>query len=73
MCFPRVNWQILAQTKAAAARGDAAVTPLADLEFIPYINENGTITDVETKGAKASAYAIYDEVSLFVCYVSVFL
>lgn len=51
------------QTRQAAARGDAAVTPLADLDLTPYLDENGMITKVETKGVKASVYAIYDEVS----------
>lgn len=50
------------QTKQAAARGDAAVTPLAELECVPYIDENGMITNVADKTAKASVYAIYDEV-----------
>ena len=50
------------QTKQAAARGDAAVTPLADLEFIPFLDKDGKLTTVDTKGVKASVYAVYDEV-----------
>ena len=49
------------QTKQAAARGDAAVTPLADLEFIPFLDKDGKLTTVDTKGVKASVYAVYDE------------
>lgn len=51
------------QTRQAAARGDAAVTPLAELPFVPYIDENGLVTNAEDKSAKASVYAIYDEVN----------
>lgn len=54
--------QIQEQTKQAAARGDAAVTPLADLEFIPFLDKDGKLTTVDTKGVKASVYAVYDEV-----------
>lgn len=50
------------QTKQAAARGDAAVTPLADLEFIPFLDKDGKLATVDTKGVKASVYAVYDEV-----------
>lgn len=55
--------QILEQTKQAAAKGDAAVTPLADLDFIPYIDGEGMVTNLDTAGVKASVYAVYDEVS----------
>eukprot|EP00904_Undaria_pinnatifida_P007530 jgi/Undpi1/3907/HiC_scaffold_16.g07275.m1 len=48
-------------TKQAAARGDAAVTPLAELELMPYLDEDGMITKVDTTGVKASVYAVYDE------------
>lgn len=49
------------QTKQAAARGDAAVTPLAELEFVPYLTEEGLVAKVDTTGVKASVYAVYDE------------
>lgn len=54
--------QIREQTKQAAARGDAAVTPLADLDFVPFLDKDGKLTQVDTKGVKASVYAVYDEV-----------
>lgn len=54
--------QIREQTQQAAARGDAAVTPLADLELVPFLDKDGKLTKVDTKGAKASVYAVYDEV-----------
>lgn len=50
------------QTRQAAARGEAAVTPLDELEFVPYIAEDGKISKVDTTGVKASVYAVYDEV-----------
>ena len=55
--------QMQEQTKQAAARGDAAVTPLAELEFVPYLTEEGMVAKVDTTGVKASVYAVYDEVS----------
>lgn len=55
--------QMQEQTKQAAARGDAAVTPLAELEFVPYLTEEGMVAKVDTAGVKASVYAVYDEVS----------
>lgn len=55
--------QMQEQTKQAAARGDAAVTPLAELEFVPYLTEEGLVAKVDTTGVKASVYAVYDEVS----------
>lgn len=55
--------QLQEDTKQAAARGDAAVTPLAELELMPYLDEDGMITKVDTTGVKASVYAVYDEVS----------
>lgn len=54
--------QMQEQTKQAAARGDAAVMPLADLEFIPFLDKGGKVASVDTKGVKASVYAVYDEV-----------
>lgn len=50
------------QTQQAAARGDAAVTPLADLEFIPFLDKDGKFTKLDSKGVKASVFAVYDEV-----------
>lgn len=50
------------QTRQAAARGDAAVTPLAELELMPYLDKDGMVAKVDTKGVKASVYAVYDEV-----------
>lgn len=50
------------QTRQAAARGDAAVTPLADLEFNSFLDKDGKVASVDTKGVKASVYAVYDEV-----------
>lgn len=38
------------------------MTPLADLEFIPFLDKDGKLTTVDTKGVKASVYAVYDEV-----------
>jgi len=58
--------QMREQTQAAAARGDAAVTPLADLEFIPFLDTEGMLTTLDTTGVKASVYAVYDEVCVFV-------
>ncbi|CAM9377011.1 unnamed protein product [Pylaiella littoralis] len=49
------------QTQQAAARGDAAVTPLADLEFIPFLDKDGKLTKLDSKGVKASVFAVYDE------------
>lgn len=56
------GWQMMEQTRQAAARGDADVTALADLEFVPYIDDAGMIPKLETSGVKASVYAVYDEV-----------
>ncbi|CAN0423237.1 unnamed protein product [Ascophyllum nodosum] len=53
--------KILEQTRQAAARGDATVTPLAELDFIPYIDGDGMITKVEKAGVKASVYAVYNK------------
>ncbi|CAM9722925.1 unnamed protein product [Scytosiphon promiscuus] len=53
--------KIQEQTRQAAARGDAAVTPLAELEFIPFVDEEGKVTSMDTTGVKASVYAVYDE------------
>lgn len=50
------------QTRLAAARGDAAVTPLADLELRSFIDKDGKVASVDTKGVKASVFAVYDEV-----------
>lgn len=50
------------QTRQAAARGDAAVTPLSELELIPYLDKEGMVSKVDTTGVKASVYAVYDEV-----------
>lgn len=36
------------------------VTPLRDLEFLPYLNEEGLITVCSEPTAKASVYAIFD-------------
>ncbi|CAM9846803.1 unnamed protein product [Ectocarpus sp. 12 AP-2014] len=49
------------QTRQAAARGDAAVTPLADLEFHSFLDKDGKVASIDTKGVKASVYAVYDE------------
>lgn len=55
--------QMVEQTRQAAARGDATTTPLSELELVSYISEDGMVSKVDTKGVKASVYAIYDEVS----------
>eukprot|EP00250_Pteridium_aquilinum_P016351 c23061_g1_i2 orf=224-1060(+) len=36
------------------------VIPLRDLEFLPYLNEDGLIMDCSEPNAKASVYAIFD-------------
>ncbi|KAH7433691.1 hypothetical protein KP509_07G081400 [Ceratopteris richardii] len=36
------------------------VKPLRDLEFVPYLNEDGLIADCSEPTAKASVYAIFD-------------
>ena len=43
---------------------------LDDLEFIPYLTEEGYISDPTQSGAKASVYAIFDE-SKTLCYIGV--
>ncbi|CAM9786023.1 unnamed protein product [Discosporangium mesarthrocarpum] len=54
--------KILEQTRRSTASGESSVIPLANLEFLPYIDENGGITKLEVgEGVKASVYAIYDE------------
>ncbi|CAM9356376.1 unnamed protein product, partial [Ectocarpus sp. 8 AP-2014] len=53
--------KIKEQTRQAAARGDAAVTPLADLEFHSFLDKDGKVASIDTKGVKASVYAVYDE------------
>ena len=63
VCSCMLCKQMQEQTKQAAARGDAAVTPLAELEFVPYLTEDGMVAKVDTTGVKASVYAVYDEVS----------
>lgn len=55
--------QMQEQTRQAAARGDAAVTPLADLELISFVDKEGKVTPMDTTGVKASVYAVYDEVN----------
>lgn len=36
------------------------VFPLRDLEFLPYLKDDGLITDCTEANAKASVYAIFD-------------
>ncbi|MCO5615074.1 hypothetical protein L7F22_069362 [Adiantum nelumboides] len=36
------------------------VTPLKDLEFVPYLNEDGLITNCSEPSSKACVYAIFD-------------
>lgn len=60
------------QTQAAAARGDATVTPLADLELVPFLDKEGKLTTLDTKGVKASVYAVYDEVCVLCVCVCVY-
>ncbi|MCO5606072.1 hypothetical protein L7F22_060259 [Adiantum nelumboides] len=36
------------------------VTPLKDLEFVPYLNEDGLITNCSDPSSKACVYAIFD-------------
>jgi len=40
---------------------EGSVTPLADIEFTPFLDSDGLISDLSDAGAKASAYAIYDQ------------
>eukprot|EP00271_Cylindrocystis_brebissonii_P004960 TRINITY_DN16924_c0_g1_i1.p1 TRINITY_DN16924_c0_g1~~TRINITY_DN16924_c0_g1_i1.p1 ORF type:complete len:303 (-),score=67.36 TRINITY_DN16924_c0_g1_i1:562-1470(-) len=49
--------------RQAAVRGSGAgaITPLKDLEWIPFLTEEGRFTDCSQADAKASVYAIFDE------------
>ena len=49
---------------ALRQRGDAggtAAPPLAELELIPYLTEDGGLSDCSQAGAKACVYAVFDE------------
>lgn len=56
--------------QSAQAAGGGASSSLKDLEFIPYLTEDGHIADCTQPGAKASVYAIFDEKKTL-CYVGV--
>ncbi|KAG5187073.1 hypothetical protein JKP88DRAFT_193903 [Tribonema minus] len=50
-----------AAQSAKRSRGDTAVDPLSSLPMIPYLNEEGLVSDVgAARGVKASVYAVYD-------------
>jgi hypothetical protein len=37
------------------------VIPLKELQFLPYLNDDGLITNCSQPNAKASVYAIFDD------------
>jgi hypothetical protein len=53
-----------------SAQGTGESVSLTDLEFYPYLTEDGHITDLTQPGVKASLYAIYDE-NKILCYIGV--
>lgn len=56
--------------QSAQGAGGVEATPLKNLEFMPYLTEDGHITDPTQPGVKASVYAIFDE-NKTLCYIGV--
>ncbi|KAG0623085.1 hypothetical protein M758_3G147900 [Ceratodon purpureus] len=64
----RKKQDALRRQQQSGQGGQAA--SLDDLEFIPYLTEEGYISDPTQPGVKASLYAIYDE-NKTLCYIGV--
>lgn len=56
------------QQQSGQGGGEAA--SLDDLEFTPYLTEEGYLSDPTQPGVKASLYAIFDE-NKTLCYIGV--